>query len=239
MSPKLFLLTGALFVATSPALADIVQVDVTGTLAQYPGYPRIGTPTFDSAGVFGTPGSLVGDQFTVVWTIDTTCGGSCYTATYNIAQGGSYFGPAYASPIISGVLTINGHSITYGPGIYAYIFGNNRIDVNVTASPGNIAMNTFVYPPLGYLPDSITTPFTYTFNSATDNLTYPAQLGGGFEWSGASGYFDISTISLLNLTNPNIPPFVVPGPIIGTGLPGLIAACGGLLAWWRWRRKVV
>jgi hypothetical protein len=39
------------------------------------------------------------------------------------------------------------------------------------------------------------------------------------------------------ITGPTLAPAPVPGPVAGAGLPGLMIAGGGLLAWWRRKRS--
>jgi hypothetical protein len=85
---------------------------------------------------------------------------------------------------------------------------------------------------------------------------YPYTAGNQFMQQPGSGAFDDSWYNVgstnqgalgfqtyVECADPSncqafVPPsYPVPGPIVGAGLPGLIFAGGGLLGWWRRKRK--
>jgi hypothetical protein len=73
-------------------------------------------------------------------------------------------------------------------------------------------------------------PGSHTFNITDITLNFigrPSPFGGGIVPSN----FDPAGLTV------NLSEVPVPGPVAGAGLPGLILASGGLLAWWRRRKK--
>jgi len=61
--------------------------------------------------------------------------------------------------------------------------------------------------------------------AGNDNLSHPLPFENFYTFAATSGNVLLASIS------------AVPGPIVGAGLPGLIAACGGLIALARRRRR--
>jgi hypothetical protein len=219
----------------APASAAVVDV-FTGTVTATDGFGD--NSTADTGNVFGG-GSLTGDSFTLTTTITAGTAATFYSVDPGQT---TQFGGLYTAPnLMTSTLTINGQT-------FSWVEGTSQALGSTGAIPGpDFSLQNFYFPPgqtgstqewdidlsPNVLPVDWTTALpTMTSSDFTSNFAEFTCFASAC-LDPITGQYE--TI-YLDVTGVNAPT-AVPGPIVGSGLPGLIFAAGGLLAWWRRKRS--
>jgi hypothetical protein len=149
----------------------------------------------------------------------------------------------YGGSTVSGTFTLNGNSMT------AYDFSlpaslPDPVSSPLTQTNSYLTLNGLADPSTGYPDYQIETTGTYLTVLNLQIVSLPTDatpvalgfssllqalnvVGGSWDYIGT---FQSGSITLTGASP-------VPGPIAGAGIPGIIFAGGGLLGWWRRKRK--
>jgi hypothetical protein len=205
---------------------------------------------YDVTNLFGLGigANLIGRPITGTFSFDTTGFNSAIVnstnETVNATGGPVYGGPIMQSPAVV-TETINGQSLTsVGIGSSEIcIFQNtlayyNRSLTNITAFGIGVSdlsnqYGTIVDYAKADSPSTIISNLNDLASLGFNDIAGMPINGGGFPFGGEiflSGGGS-GPIILFSITEESV--VSVPGPIVGGGLPGLVFAAGGLLAWWR------
>jgi hypothetical protein len=200
-------------------------------------------------GLLGVPLGAEANQITLLGTnggISLTGTGTLVNVSIASGTGDGATFQATGFSNVSGNYTLGGVSFTAGPNtVEQYPAGANTETFNYTDTAGDTLTGNIHY---NFIQDNTTNPkffgtltattvsgtpqFVSTFGGAAplkiDFTT--TELGGGRTLDNLVAMSATVTVGVSSGE-------IVPGPIVGAGLPGLVAACGGLVAMARRRRK--